>query len=132
MNQLLSWSVPSHLALFTVYLSVCIYSGKNSVCTSASALHKYRCIRPCYFLVIHYIDAYIRQAISVSICLTSQGCISLSYVLSSETISFSSYLQDAALATHMFSDAATKDYMWFLCCKVQLFHMCEAVKSNSL
>ncbi|XBH67302.1 hypothetical protein VPH35_095701 [Triticum aestivum] len=91
MNQLLSWSVPSHLALFTVYLSVCIYFGKNSVCTSASALHKYRYIHPCYFLVIHYIDAYIRQAIS-SVCLTSQGCISRSYVLHFVTISFSSIL----------------------------------------
>ena len=121
MNQLLSWSVPSHLALFTVYLSVCIYFGKNSVCTSASALHKYRYIHPCYFLVIHYIDAYICQTISVSVCLTSQGCISLLYVLNFVTISFSSYLHDVALATHMFTDAATKDYMWFLqwdcCCR---------------
>ena len=114
MNQLLSWSIPSNLVLFTVYLSVCIYSEQNSVCTSAFAMHKYRYIRPCYFLVIHYIDAYIRQAISVSVCLTSQGCISRSYVLNFVTISFSSYLQDAALATYMFSDAATKDYMWFL------------------
>ena len=102
MNQLLSWSIPSHLVLFTVYLSVCIYSEQNSVCTSASGMHKYRYIRPCYFLVIHYIDAYMRQAISVSVCLTSQACISLSYVLNFVTISFSSYLQDVALATHVF------------------------------
>lgn len=114
MNQLLSWSIPSNLVLFTVYLSVCIYSEQNSVCTSAFAMHKYRYIRPCYFLVIHYIDAYTRRAISVSVCLASQGCISLSYVLNFVTILFSSYLQDDVLATYMFSDAATKDYMWFL------------------
>ena len=48
MNQLLSWSIPSNLVLFTVYLSVCIYSEQNSVCTSAFAMHKYRYIRPCF------------------------------------------------------------------------------------